>query len=41
MSLVKENDLVTSGRREHDAAVQAAARAQVSALAERIRRANP
>jgi hypothetical protein len=41
MTLVRENDLVTSGQREHDAAVQAAARAQVTALAERIRRANP
>jgi len=41
MSLVRENDLVTSSPREHDAAVQAAARAQVTALAGRIRRANP
>jgi len=41
MSLVRENDLVTSAPREHDAAVQAAARGQVTALAARIRRANP
>jgi hypothetical protein len=41
MSLARENDLVTSGPREHDAAVQAAARDQLSALAERIRLANP
>jgi hypothetical protein len=41
MSLAREIDLVTSGPREHDAAVQAAARAQVIALAGRIRRANP
>ena len=41
MSLVRENDLVTSGANAHDAAVQAAARAQVAALAERVRRANP
>jgi hypothetical protein len=41
MSLAREIDLVTSARREHDAAVQTAARAQVAALAERIRRANP
>jgi hypothetical protein len=41
MSLVRENDLVTSSPREHDAAVQAAVRVQASALAERIRRANP
>jgi hypothetical protein len=41
MSLTREIDLVTSGPREHDAAIQAAARAQVTALAERIRRANP
>ena len=41
MSLVRENDLVTSPSREHDADVQAAARAQVAALAERIRRAKP
>ena len=41
MSLVRENDLVTSAPREHDAAVQAAALAQVAALAERVRRANP
>ncbi len=41
MSLVRENDLVTSAPREHDATVQAAALAQVAALAERVRRANP
>jgi hypothetical protein len=41
MSLVRENDLVTSAPREHDAAVQAAALAQVEALTERMRRANP
>ena len=41
MSLTRENDLVTSGPREHDAAVQAAVRAQLTALAGRIRRANP
>jgi hypothetical protein len=41
MSLVRENDLVTSSPREHDAAVQAAAGAQVAVLADRIRRANP
>lgn len=41
MSLVREIDLVTSGAREHDATVQAAAGAQVAALAARIRRANP
>jgi hypothetical protein len=41
MSLVRDNDLVTSGPREHDAAVQAVAGAQVTALAGRIRRANP
>ena len=41
MSLVRENDLVTSPVSEHDAAVQAAARAQITAIAERIGRANP
>jgi hypothetical protein len=41
MSLVRENDLVTSAPREHDAAVQTATLAQVTALAERVRRANP
>jgi hypothetical protein len=41
MSLVRETDLVTSGSTDHDAALQAAAQAQVTALAERIRRANP
>jgi hypothetical protein len=41
MSLVRENGLVTSAPKEHDAAVQAAALAQVAALAERVRRANP
>ena len=41
MSLGRENGLVTSFAREHDAAVQAAVRVQASALAERIRRANP
>lgn len=41
MSLVRENDLVTSPLNEHDVAVQAAATAQVAGLAERVRRANP
>ena len=41
MSLARENDLVTSSPRAHDAVVQAAARTQVTALAGRIRRANP
>ena len=41
MTLVRENDLVTSAPREHDAAVRAAVGAQATALAERVRRANP
>ena len=41
MALVRENDLVTAPAREHDAEVQAAARSQVTALAERIGRSNP
>lgn len=41
MSLARENDLVTSAPREHDALVQAAVGVQAAALAERIRRANP
>jgi hypothetical protein len=41
MTLVRENDLVTSAPREHDAAVQAAVGAQAAALGERVRRANP
>jgi hypothetical protein len=41
MSLARENALVTSAPNAHDATVQATARAQVAALAERVRRANP